>query len=94
MATTGDPVEAWASIVDDPEARTAYTSQRGKGGFMRATWEEAADIVAASQVHTIKKYGPDRVVAYSPIPAMSMASFAAGSRYQSLIGGVMNSFYD
>jgi len=94
VAATGDPVEAWASIVDDPVARTAYTSQRGKGGFMRATWEEAADIVAASQVHTISKYGPDRVVAYSPIPAMSMASFAAGARYQSLIGGVMNSFYD
>lgn len=94
LTRTGDPVDAWASIVDDPEARTAYTSQRGKGGFMRATWEEAADLVAASQVHTIRKYGPDRVVAYSPIPAMSMASFSAGSRYQSLIGGVMSSFYD
>ncbi|MGL6204815.1 MAG: nitrate reductase subunit alpha, partial [Giesbergeria sp.] len=30
----------------------------------------------------------------SPIPAMSMISYAAGSRYLSLIGGVCMSFYD
>jgi len=94
LRETGDPVEAWAAVVDDPEARDAYVSQRGKGGFVRATWEEAADLVAASQVHTIRRYGPDRVVAFSPIPAMSMASYAAGTRYHSLIGGVVNSFYD
>ena len=40
---TGDPVEAWAAIVDDPAARAAYTSQRGKGGFVRASWDEVAD---------------------------------------------------
>ncbi len=32
--------------------------------------------------------------ASSPIPAMSMVSYAAGSRYLSLIGGVCMSFYD
>ncbi|MFZ0323057.1 MAG: nitrate reductase subunit alpha, partial [Actinomycetes bacterium] len=31
---------------------------------------------------------------FSPIPAMSMASHAAGARYTSLIGGAMLSFYD
>ena len=31
---------------------------------------------------------------FSPIPAMSMVSYAAGSRYLSLIGGVCMSFYD
>jgi nitrate reductase alpha subunit len=36
-------------------------------------------MIAAAHVHTTKKYGPDRVVGFSPIPAMSMASFAAGS---------------
>ncbi len=41
-----------------------------------------------------KKYGPDRIVGFSPIPAMSMVSYAAGSRYLSLIGGVCMSFYD
>ena len=35
-----------------------------------------------------KTYGPDRVIGFSPIPAMSMVSYAAGSRYLSLIGGV------
>src|SRR3546814_2090333 len=43
---------------------------------------------------TIKEYGPDRVAGFSPIPAMSMISYAAGSRYLSLIGGTLLSFYD
>jgi len=34
------------------------------------------------------------VIGFSPIPAMSMVSYAAGSRYLSLIGGVCLSFYD
>jgi nitrate reductase alpha subunit len=48
----------------------------------------------AANVYTIKKHGPDRVIGFSPIPAMSMISYAAGSRYLSLIGGVCMSFYD
>jgi nitrate reductase / nitrite oxidoreductase, alpha subunit len=90
----GDPVDAWAAIVDDPEAAAQYKQVRGKGGLVRTTWDEALEIVAAAQVHTIKSYGPDRVAGFSPIPAMSMASHAAGARYTSLIGGVMLSFYD
>ncbi|MGN6166900.1 MAG: nitrate reductase subunit alpha [Solirubrobacteraceae bacterium] len=90
----GDPVEAWAEIVDDPEKATLYRRQRGKGGFVRASWEEAVDLIAAAHVHTVKRYGPDRCVGFTPIPAMSMASYAAGSRFISLIGGVMLSFYD
>ena len=61
---------------------------------MRASWDEVADMVAAAQVHTIRRHGPDRIVGFSPIPAMSMASYSAGARYHSLIGGVVNSFYD
>jgi nitrate reductase alpha subunit len=34
------------------------------------------------------------VIGFSPIPAMSMVSYAAGSRYLSLLGGVCMSFYD
>jgi nitrate reductase / nitrite oxidoreductase, alpha subunit len=94
LARTGDAVDAWAAIQEDPEAREAYTSQRGKGGFVRAGWDEVADLVAASHVYTIRRWGPDRVVGFSPIPAMSMASYAAGARYFSLTGGVINSFYD
>jgi nitrate reductase alpha subunit len=64
------------------------------GGFVRADWDEVNEIIAAANVYTIKKYGPDRVIGFSPIPAMSMVSYAAGSRYLSLIGGVCMSFYD
>ena len=74
--------------------RHAYKSQRGRGGFVRASWDEVAELVAAAHVHTIKRYGPDRVAGFSPIPAMSMASYAAGTRFLSLIGGVILSFYD
>ena len=61
---------------------------------MRATWDEVNEIIAAANAHTIKAHGPDRVVGFSPIPAMSMISYAAGARYLSLIGGVCLSFYD
>ncbi|MDO8249004.1 MAG: nitrate reductase subunit alpha [Rhodoferax sp.] len=88
------PVEAWASIAGNDAKRRDYQSMRGLGGFVRASWDEANEIIAASNVHTIKKYGPDRVIGFSPIPAMSMVSYAAGSRYLSLIGGVCMSFYD
>jgi nitrate reductase alpha subunit len=88
------PVAAWASIVEDPKKREAYTSKRGHGGFVRVGWDEATEIVAAANAYTIKTWGPDRILGFSPIPAMSMVSYAAGSRYLSLIGGVCMSFYD
>ncbi|MDG4861254.1 nitrate reductase subunit alpha, partial [Streptomyces sp. T-3] len=90
----GDPVLAWADIQGDPERRRKYQQARGKGGLVRATWDEALEIVAAAHVHTIKEYGPDRVAGFSPIPAMSMVSHAAGARFMSLIGAPMLSFYD
>ncbi len=90
----GDPVLAWADIVGDPDKARRYKSVRGKGGLVRATWGEAAEIVAAANVHTIKRWGPDRVAGFSPIPAMSMVSHASGARFTSLIGGSMLSFYD
>ncbi|MFI9815926.1 nitrate reductase subunit alpha [Saccharothrix variisporea] len=89
-----DPVLAWADIVEDPEKSRRYKAARGMGGFVRAEWWEAAEMVAAAHVHTIKRYGPDRVAGFSPIPAMSMVSHAAGARFVSLVGGSMLSFYD
>lgn len=88
------PVDAWRSIVADDDARSGYTRRRGLGGFIRASWDEVNELVAAANVHTIKQHGPDRIVGFSPIPAMSMVSYAAGTRYLSLIGGVCLSFYD
>ena len=88
------PVDAWQAIVSDPVTLKKYQSERGRGGFLRARWEEVNDIVAAANIYTAKTYGPDRIAGFSPIPAMSMVSFAAGSRYLSLIGGVAVSFYD
>ncbi len=90
----GDPVKAWSHVVDNPQRAKHYKSQRGKGGMVRATWEEATEMVAAAYVHTIKKWGPDRVAGFSPIPAMSMVSHASGARFTSMIGGSMLSFYD
>jgi nitrate reductase / nitrite oxidoreductase, alpha subunit len=89
-----NPVDAWAAIVEDPVKAQSYKSARGMGGFVRSSWDEVNEIIASANVYTIKKHGPDRVVGFSPIPAMSMVSYAAGSRYLSLIGGVCMSFYD
>ncbi|MET9403680.1 nitrate reductase subunit alpha [Kitasatospora sp. NPDC002965] len=89
-----DPVLAWADIQADPERRRAYQRARGKGGLVRASWDEAVEIIAAAHVHTVRQYGPDRIAGFSPIPAMSMVSHAAGARFHSLIGAPMLSFYD
>ena len=89
-----DPVDAWRSIVEDPESRKAYTGKRGMGGFRRASWDDVVELIAASTIYTAKKYGPDRVIGFTPIPAMSMISYAAGTRFLQLFGGVCMSFYD
>ena len=57
-------------------------------GRGRPTWSPPPTSTRSS------RWGPDRVVGFSPIPAMSMASYAAGTRFFSLIGGVLTSFYD
>lgn len=89
-----DPVLAWESIVQNPKRSKKYKERRGLGGFVRAHWDEVNEIIAASNIYTAKTYGPDRISGFSPIPAMSMVSYAAGSRYLSLIGGNCLSFYD
>jgi nitrate reductase alpha subunit len=91
---SNDPVDAWASIAQSDAKRKDYQSVRGLGGFVRSSWDEVNKMVAAANVYTVKKHGADRIIGFSPIPAMSMVSYAAGSRYMSLIGGVSMSFYD
>ena len=89
-----DPIAAWTKLQSDPILRATIARTRGKGGFVRASWDEALEITAAANAYTAKTYGPDRVFGFSPIPAMSMVSYAAGSRYLSLLGGTVMSFYD
>ncbi|MFV0317216.1 MAG: nitrate reductase subunit alpha [Microthrixaceae bacterium] len=93
-AVHDDPVDAWESIVEDPAKREVYTSQRGHGGFARATWQEALELVAAAQVRTIAQHGPDRVAQFTPLPAISPVSYTSGSRYLALTGAAQLSFYD
>ena len=69
---TMKPMEAWASIVENPEVRKSYTAARGLGGLVRTTWDEALEIIASANLYTIKKYGPDRISGFSPIPGYSM----------------------
>ena len=68
-----------------PAARAAWSARR---------WDEVVEIVAAAHVYTIKRWGPDRIAGFSPIPAMSPVSYASGARFLELIGAPMLSFYD
>lgn len=90
----GDPVAAWKNIQENPEKRRQYQKARGKGGLRRVTWTEALELIAAANIYTVQKYGPDRLAGFSPIPAMSMLSYASGSRFLQLMGGLNLSFYD
>ncbi|MCP2871742.1 molybdopterin-dependent oxidoreductase, partial [Salmonella enterica] len=56
------PVDAWASIVEDADKAKSYKSKRGMGGFVRVRWEEANELIAAANLYTVRKYGPDRVI--------------------------------
>jgi len=89
-----DLVAAWKSIVTDPVSRRRYQQARGKGGFRRVSWDEVNEIISAANIYTIMQHGSDRIVGFSPIPAMSMVSYAAGARFLQLMGGVSMSFYD
>ena len=90
LAEHDDPVDAWAAVAAGGE----HKGERGRGGFVRGSWDELTQMIAAATVHTIKQHGPDRVGGFTPIPAMSPVSFAAGTRFLNLIGGANVSFYD
>ncbi|HBI02559.1 MAG TPA: nitrate reductase subunit alpha, partial [Paenibacillaceae bacterium] len=94
LKVADNPVQAWENIVSSEEKRNRYVKARGKGGFVRGTWEDVCQMIGAASIYTIKKYGPDRIVGFSPIPAMSMVSYSGGTRFLSLIGGTILSFYD
>jgi nitrate reductase alpha subunit len=89
-----NPVDAYASIVENEERSKAYKSARGKAGWARVSWDKAVELIAAAQIYTIKKYGADHIANFSPIPAMSLLSFISGHRYNNLIGGIYCSYYE
>ena len=80
--------------MQDAEFSKKYKAERGLGGMVRADWNEVNEIIAAANIYTIKTYGPDRLAGFTPIPAMSMVSYSSGTRYLSLLGGTVLSFYD
>lgn len=94
LAELKDPIKAWASIVEDPAKTAEYKKARGKGGHVRIHWRDVKILIASQLIYTIQKYGPDRIAGFTPIPAMSMVSYASGARFLSLLGGEMLSFYD
>ena len=49
IAIHDDPVSAWASIVEDEAKRADFHKARGKGGFVRVDWDQAAVIIAAAR---------------------------------------------
>jgi len=64
-------VEAWASLIEDPQKRARMQQSRGKGGYRRARWDDVSELIAAASLYTARKWGPDRVMGFSPIPAKS-----------------------
>jgi nitrate reductase alpha subunit len=54
-----DPVDAWAAVVGNERTRRAYISRaRGKGGLVRASWDEVNEMIAAAHIHTPRSTAP------------------------------------
>ena len=60
LARLGDPVAAWAEITADPARAARYKQARGKGGFVRSTWPEVAELMAATLRERADGWVPDR----------------------------------
>ncbi len=55
LKTHANPLDAWKSIVENPEKARAYKQARGKGGLVRANWDEALKLVSASLLRAMVK---------------------------------------
>lgn len=65
-AKYSDPVDAWASIVEDPAKTVEYKSKRGMGGFVRSSWNEVTEIIASANIYTAKQYGLIELLVFRP----------------------------
>ena len=54
---SGDELEAWRRIVEDPSKCSTYKKARGMGGFIRVEAEDLYRLISASLIYTVKKYG-------------------------------------
>ncbi|EMA46046.1 molybdopterin-dependent oxidoreductase [Halococcus saccharolyticus] len=68
--------------------------ERGEGKWKRISWDEALTEIAEKVIEEVQGGNYDAISGFTPIPAMSPVSFASGSRFVNLIGGVSHSFYD
>jgi nitrate reductase / nitrite oxidoreductase, alpha subunit len=75
-------------------ARRALQGLPRQSGLRPGHRPEVTELIAAAHIATTRDFGPDRVVGFSPIPAMSQVSYSAGTRFLSMIGGTILSFYD
>ena len=92
-ARLGDPVDAFGEISTDPEKRKRYQSAVARAGSCEQRGGSPRDRCRRPGSRDQGSMGLT-VLRVLPIPAMSMASHAAGARYTSLLGGTMISFYD
>ena len=80
------------------EQRVKYplkrTGERGEGKWQRLSWDQVLTEIADKTLDILEDHGPDYLTFFSPIPAMSPISYAAGGRLATLLGGVICSFYD
>ncbi|MGT0202620.1 molybdopterin-dependent oxidoreductase [Staphylococcus aureus] len=64
------------------------------GGHVRSNWKDVTEIIDSTITVYNKKIWSILYPGFTPIPAMSMISYAAGARFINLLGGEMLSFYD